>query len=160
MEDQNESDSIPETPINAVVEALAELGLGIGLALKLGEHESVGAFSLKDITQDLDLSIFPPETADNPSKLWGLSVPVEICVKYDADRPDRARKLHDFIAERLTSMGFRSSWEEFGNTLNDGSDTCLSTWDVGVRDPTAVAAITEQLLSIELTQYPDGDDWM
>jgi hypothetical protein len=89
-----------------------------------------------------------------------MAVSLEVVVRWEEARPDRAERLHAAQAQALEKLGFVQNHVDFGHIPGDPESYWLTDWTRLVGSIAEAAGLVVNLLDVECCQYPDGDDWM
>jgi hypothetical protein len=150
-------------PVAAITEALTRRKLLESGVLKVEGRKSVGSppVTVWEEKSGLHASLDPPNTFDNSTEAWRMSVFLEVWIQFNEADPERVSRLHEATAKLLRGLSFATSHEEISDIdPDDGCQAHQSEWVIEVSAPGEVAQLIEQLLVMQLAYYPDGDDWM
>jgi hypothetical protein len=121
------------------------------------------SFSLEGGPRDLHLTVFPrprPGQVGRPEHCWELMMSIDVVVRWDEERPNRAQDLHAVPAAQIRDLGFNLEDEDHDHIPGDPESYWSSEWTRFVFSVEEAANIVMALMEVDTCQYPDGDAWM
>jgi len=85
---------------------------------------------------------------------------LDVVVRWDAGRPNRAEHLHSAPAAQLRDRGFTLDEEDHDHIPGEPESYWSSEWSKFVFSVEEAADLVVALMEVDACQYPDGDEWM